>query len=111
MLPESHTAIVARNEHWSADAATQPYECGWAREAVFFVRALKPSTGPQPTGIVEISADGMHWIAEGTSFAMPQHTDDVAVARLSQFGNWLRVRARFEDGASSTVLVTLHLKA
>lgn len=111
MLPESHTAIVARNEHWSADAATQPYECGWAREAVFFVRALKPSTGPQPTGIIEMSPDGMHWIAEGTSFAMPENTDDIAVARLSQFGNWLRVRARFDDGASSTVLVTLHLKA
>lgn len=111
MLPENHTAIVVRNEKWTDSAASQPYECGWAREAVFFVRALTQPTGKQPDFIVEISPDGMRWIPEGTKVGMPAAMDDIAVARLTSFGNWLRIRADFEDGATSSVLVTLHLKA
>lgn len=111
MLPESHTAIVARNEHWTGLATSPPYECGWAREAVFFIRALKVPEGKQPDVSVEISPDGMHWVPEGTRIAMPSSQDEIAVGRIRNFGNWLRVRADFDDGASSTVLVTLHLKA
>lgn len=111
MLPESHTAILARNENWTSNSACQPYECGWAREAVLFIRALKAPEGPQPDVIIEISPDGMHWVPEGTKVAMPSARDEIAVARIANFGNWLRVSAQFEDGASSTVLVTAHLKA
>lgn len=52
----------------------------------------------------------MHWVREGTSLEMPTAQDGVAAARLGHFGNWLRLTARFEEGAESTVLVTLHLK-
>ena len=111
MLPENITAIVARNERWSGAAASEPYEAGWAREAVIFVRALKSPTGRQPKASVEISPDGLHWLPEGSEFSMPAGKDEIRVARITGFGNWLRVSARFEDGAESTVLVTLHLKA
>lgn len=111
MLPENITAIVARNETWTGAAATEPYEAGWAREAVIFVRALKAPEGPQPHAIVEISPDGMHWVAEGATLTMPSEKDEVTVARIRHFGSWLRLSARFDDGAQSTVLVTLHLKA
>ncbi len=111
MLPENITAIVARNERWSGEAATEPYEAGWAREAVIFVRALKQPVGPAPMASVEISPDGMHWVAEGTRLQMPSEKDAIAVARLTGFGNWLRLAARFEPGAECTVLVTIHLKA
>ena len=84
---------------------------GWAREAVFFIRALKPPLGPAPKAWVEISPDGMHWVREGTEFGMPEQLDAIAVARLATFGNWVRVAARYSDGAECTVLVTLHLKA
>jgi hypothetical protein len=111
MLPENITAVIARNERWSGEAASEPYEAGWAHEAVFFVRALKSPVGTAPKGWVEISADGMHWVREGTEFAMPEAQDGIAVARIKSFGNWLRVATRFADGAECTVLVTLHLKA
>lgn len=110
MLPENITAIVARNEKWSGEAASEPYEAGWAREAIIFVRALRSPVGRAPTAWVEISPDGMHWVREGTSLEMPAAKDGVAAARLGHFGNWLRLTARFEEGAESTVLVTLHLK-
>lgn len=111
MLPENITAILARNECWKGKAASEPYEAGWAREAVVFVRALKQPVGEQPLARIEISPDGMHWIAEGGEFALPGEKDGLAVARISHFGNWLRVAADFEPEAQSVVLVTLHLKA
>jgi hypothetical protein len=111
MLPENITAVVARNERWTGDAASEPYEAGWAREAVFFIRALKQPVGASPAAWIEMSADGMHWVREGTEFQMPSQVDAIAVARLTRFGNWLRVATQFEQGAECTVLVTIHLKA
>ncbi len=111
MLPENITAVIARNERWTGDAASEPYEAGWAREAVFFIRALKDPAGVPPTGFIEISPDGMHWVREGAEFQMPGEKDAIAVARLTRFGNWLRVATQFDPEAECTVLVTLHLKA
>jgi hypothetical protein len=110
MLRENITAILARNEPWAGHAATEPYEAGWAIEAVIFVRALKPPVGRQPMARVEISPDGMHWLPEGTEIALPATQDALACARIAHFGNWLRVVADFEDDASTCLLVTLHLK-
>lgn len=111
MLPENITAVVSRNERWSGLAASEPYEAGWAHEAVFFIRALKAPLGAAPKGWVEMSPDGMNWVREGTEFAMPDTLNGIAVARLKMFGNWLRVATAFGEGAECTVLVTLHLKA
>lgn len=111
MLPENITAIVARNELWSGEAASEPYEAGWASEAVIFIRALKDPKGPQPQVRAEISPDGMRWLPEGTAVAMPTARDGISVLRVRHFGNWLRVAASFAGGSESTVLVTMHLKA
>lgn len=111
MLPENITAVIARNELWEEHAATEPFEAGWAREVVIFVRALKEPVGKQPKARVEISPDGIHWIAEGTEFELPTGKDVITCARISHFGNWLRVAAELDSGSSLTVLVTLHLKA
>ena len=111
MLPESITAIVARNERWSGHAASEPHEAGWAREAVIFVRALKEPEGDQPLARVEISPDGMRWLPEGSEAPMPSRKDGIAVLRVKHFGNWLRVAADFPACAESTVLATIHLKA
>ena len=110
MLPESQAAIVARNETWSGEEVTEPYEAGWAREAIIFVRALK-ATGPAGRAYVELSPDGMNWVAEGTSFALPDASNKVTFARVIQFGNWLRIRAGLMPGCSVTVVVTIHVKA
>ncbi|MGN6098823.1 MAG: hypothetical protein ACTHP8_21635 [Bosea sp. (in: a-proteobacteria)] len=111
MLPENLTAVVARNESWTAESATEPYEAGWAKEAIVFVRALKQPKGPLPKARIEISADGMHWCHEGSEFELPSAKDAVTFQRLSHFGNFLRVAATLPDGAEITVLVTFHLKA
>ena len=111
MLAESLSAVVARNETWRGSAATEPYEAGWAREALVFVRALKSPVGALPEARIEISPDGMRWVAEGTTLALPESADRVTFARVRHFGNWLRVAADLPAGAEITVLVTIHLKS
>ena len=110
MLRESCSAIVARNETWCGAAATEPYEAGWALEALVFVRALEDAVGTPGLAHLEISPDGMHWLAEGTRFAMPAKRDQTTWARVRHFGNWLRVSTTLDDGVSVKVLVTLQLK-
>ena len=107
----STSAIVARNETWTGQAATEPYEAGWAQEAVIFVRSLKTPAGAQGYARVEISPDGMNWVAEGTEIALPAEKDAVAFARISHFGTWLRLAASLPEGSATTVLVTIHLKS
>jgi hypothetical protein len=112
MMRESASVIVARNETWSGHGASEPYEAGWAQEAIVFVRALKPPTLKGPAEArVEISPDGMRWVAEGTRFQLPSNADETTYARVRHFGNWLRVAADLEPGTEITVLVTLQLKA
>lgn len=111
-LRENLTAVVARNEAWSGSAATEPYEAGWAREAVLFLRALDDAQLPAAgaTVRVQISPDGMRWLDEGASFPLPLQRDATGFARVRHFGNWLRLAADLPAGQTVKVLATFHLK-
>lgn len=109
-MRQSTSAIVARNREWVGLNHSEPYEAGWAEEAIFFVRALKSPRGTAALAHVEISADGMRWVREGTSFELPTELDAVTFARVSHFGTWLRIAAEIPDDGAQTLLVTLHLK-
>jgi hypothetical protein len=111
MLAQNVAAVICRNEHWTGSAATEPYECGWAKEAVLFIRALKQPTLPEGTRArVQISPDGMRWADEGTTVVLPTKPDGLAFAKLAHFGGWLRLAADLPDGAGITLMVTIHLK-
>lgn len=110
MLRESVTYVIARNEEWSGACATEPVEAGWASEAVFFIRALKPVQGEMPRIKAQLSPDGMRWADEGSSAPMPSDVDDLQVLRISHFGNWLRLTVELADDAATTVLIAVHLK-
>lgn len=107
----SYTAVVERNETWTGPFASEPYEAAWAREAIFFVRALNVRSSAPIEARVQISPDGMHWCDEGTRFSLPASADEVTFARVSHFGGWLRIVGDVPDGASITVIVYLTLKA
>ena len=112
MLRESYTAVVARDEHWQGDAATEPYETAWAGEAIFFLRAL--AVEGDLAGVearVQISADGIHWAEEGTLVPLPGATGTVTFCRVRHFGGWLRLAAELPAGCSARMLVSLSLKA
>jgi hypothetical protein len=111
-IAESTTAILARNDQWTAEqAVSEPYEAGWAREVIVFVRALGDPSGTSGEASIEISPDGIHWIAEGTRFPLPQERDAITFTRVGNFGAWVRVRGHLPAGSESRVLVSLHCKA
>jgi hypothetical protein len=109
MLRENQTAVMARNEWWADGDASEPYEAGWATEAVLFLRALQRE-GEGGAAIVEISPDGIRWVEEGTRFGVPA-AGAVTFARVGHFGQWLRVRMELPPGGRIKVLFTLNLKA
>lgn len=76
------------------DFETHPYEAGWADECIFFI-AVENVSGSNPVlaAAVEISHDGVHWVAEGT-VSEPITTKGLHFLRVKHFGNWLRLRCR-----------------
>jgi len=111
MLAHSTTAIVARNDVWTGKAASEPYECGWAREAIVWVRAMGLEGDLRGVHArIQISPDGLRWLDEGTALALPTAVDGIGFARVREFGNWLRVAVELPKGVSIKVLVTITVK-
>jgi hypothetical protein len=110
MLRENASIVVTRNERWQGGVLTEPVECGWASEAIFFVRMLGGDRCDDTAVRVEISADGMHWASEGTAGTLPMDETEMSALRVSHFGNWLRLAVDVPDGLEFLALVTLHLK-
>ena len=112
MVNQSHTAVVARGEHWRGETASEPYEAAWAREAIFFLRLLKLDGDLGGVcGRVQISADGTHWADEGTTLAFPSEVGTVAFCRVAHFGGFLRLAVTIPEAVSCQVVLTLVLKA
>ncbi len=76
------------------DFQTNPYECGWASECIFFVMVEGVSgRSPRLVGEVEISHDGINWAKEGT-VSDPITAEGLHFIRVKHFGNWLRLNCR-----------------
>lgn len=109
-MNESYTAAVARNERWTGDWTTEPYETAWANEAIFFVRVLDRDGPPEPVEArVQISPDGMRWVDEGTRMTIAAGAE-LTAAKISHFGGWLRLAGRSPEGVTLTVMAYLALK-
>ncbi|HBO45855.1 MAG TPA: hypothetical protein DD670_18410 [Planctomycetaceae bacterium] len=102
------TAVLERHASLAGDFATEPYETPWASEALFFIRA-EETAGENPLlrARVQISADGIHWVDEGTAFPPITTTGDYFV-RISHFGGWLRLAGTIQ-GEEGRFDVTIHL--
>lgn len=109
-LRRTYTAVVERNVLWEKAFTTEPYEVAWASEAIFFIRALDNPMISNPHARVQISPDGMHWVDEGTTIALPTTQDEVSFCKINQFGGWLRLVGNIDTGEKITVIVYLVLK-
>lgn len=109
-MRQSYTAIVERDTLWKEEFATEPYECAWATEAIFFVRTIAAAgLPPGPKARVQISPDGIHWCDEGTAVDL-RSEGGLTFARVRHFGGWLRLAGDLPPGAEVKVLVALALK-
>ena len=68
MPRQVYTAVVERNVTWEGAFATEPYEAGWAAEALIFIRVLKGGVSQQSAAV---QPDGIHWLDEGTASSNP----------------------------------------
>lgn len=110
-MRESTTAVIVRGENWEGSFTSEPFEAGWATEAVFFLRLLKRNGDPAGAEMfVDISPDGMNWVREGARITIPGNLEEVGFAKVGHFGNWLRVSGKMPASATCQALVTLHLK-
>ncbi|MBI4587297.1 MAG: hypothetical protein HY725_00540 [Candidatus Rokubacteria bacterium] len=110
-MRQSYTAVVERANPLSGEFATEPYETGWAREAVIFVKVREePGDNVELRARVQISPDGIDWVDEGTTFPAIRRRG-VYFVKVSNFGNWLRLAGRVTDpGAKIRALVYIALK-
>jgi hypothetical protein len=91
-MKQFQTTITERKLNFTADFETQPYEAGWASEALCFIRVENmKGEAAQFDAAVQISVDGLRWIDEGTTFQTINSLGDYFV-RISHFGGWLRLR-------------------
>jgi hypothetical protein len=109
-MKQSHTTLLERNTEWSGQFETEPYEAGWASEALFFARVLS-SEGDwfDADAEVQISPDGTHWANEWSSMSLDPD-GGTTYCRVSHFGNWLRLVGELPEGVAAKVLVYLVLK-
>lgn len=109
-MRQSYTAVIERAEPLSETFATEPYEAGWACEAVLFIRTLEDSAAAATVRArVQMSPDGIHWVDSGTSF--PDLTGaGITHAPMTNFGNWLRVAGTVDGGGPAKALVYVALK-
>jgi hypothetical protein len=108
MMRNFNTVVLERLKFFHADFATEPYEAGWASEALFFIRVHSlEGSDPVLHSRVQISADGIEWIDEGTSFE-PIDREGNYFIRVKHFGGWLRL-ASVLDGEQPEIKLTIQL--
>ena len=110
MVSQSYTAVVERAQGLKGVFATEPYEAGWAHEAIIYIKVLRLTGGGRIEARLQISPDGVDWADEGTAF--PTMTDaGLYFVRVDNFGSWLRVAGEVVGAdASANVHVYIALK-
>jgi len=106
------TAVLEQGNTYEGAFDTEPYEAGWAGEALWFVRILDEPAAQRITLVPQISPDGLVWM----DAREPALTIDLPDGRLhslaqSHFGNWLRLRVEAAGGRPVKYVIYLALKA
>jgi hypothetical protein len=84
--------VLERLKEFSGGFATEPFEAGWASEALFFIRlhSIEGKDKPAINAKVQISADGIEWIDRGIEFPKITKAGNYYVD-VDRFGGFLRL--------------------
>ena len=105
-MRQFQTSVLELREQISDGFTTQPFECAWAAEAIFFFN-IGGADGAEMTVHAQISPDGVQWLDEGATLC--DFADkDACYLRVNHFGGWLRLR--FSGSGSMTATIRLALK-
>jgi len=82
----NYTVTIERNRVFQGEFTTEPYECGWASEAIFFIRKLETTGRTLGAKLrVQISADGIRWCDEGTILRLTSTEVDLSGQAFREF--------------------------
>lgn len=110
MVSQSYTAVVERAQGLKGAFATEPYEAGWAHEAIIYLKVLRLTDGGHIAARVQISPDGIDWADEGTKLPVATQAG-LYYVKVEKFGSWLRVAGEVKGAADSAdVYVYIALK-
>ena len=106
-MRKSFTAVLEKNAKFTADFATEPYEVGWASEALWFIRVLEMSDNATLSVYPQISPDGLIWCDKGVKSLAIQVSGLHSFASRN-FGHWLRLQCKL-GGKNPMVKVLIYL--
>ena len=103
-----YTVVLERMKFFTESFDTEPYETGWASEAMFFIRVHEMSgKNVKLNSMVQVSADGLEWIDLGTTFPTIERSGNYFI-QVTHFGGWLRLRNEI-SGEHPSLKLTIHL--
>ncbi|MGL9774321.1 MAG: hypothetical protein ACR5LG_11505 [Sodalis sp. (in: enterobacteria)] len=107
-MKEFYSSVIELRQPISQQFSSNPYECGWASEALFFL-TVHPKIADFDHLVVrpKIFLDGVHWTEAPGDATLISEPELTAIA-LTQFGGWLRLELTLEEAAQKA-MVTLHL--
>ena len=91
-MKRTYTAVVERAEPIKGTHESEPYEAGWADEALIFVK-VRDGLDPEAQLMLraQVSPDGIEWVDHHEASSSTVQRDGLAVLPIRNFGNWLRV--------------------
>lgn len=108
-MKQFYTVVLERFACFHEDFTTEPYETGWADEAMFFIRVHEIDKDTKIRSFAQISVDGLVWLDEGTRFQVIDKIGDYFV-KVKDFGGWLRLNNLVFGNSSCKVTIHLVLK-
>lgn len=107
-MKEFYTAVVELRQPIVKEFTSEPYECGWANEAIIFL-TFHPEISAFDEIITQpqISPDGINW-TDLSECAINIKQAGLHAIRLHNFGGWLRVAFTI-SGQTQTATLTLHM--
>ncbi|MEM3385576.1 MAG: DUF6385 domain-containing protein [Nitrososphaeria archaeon] len=108
MRIQTFTAVLERNKIFTTDFETEPYEVGWAVEAIFFIKVLEVKGNDSKLEIiVQISPDGLTWVNNDSNL-LTINDKGLYFIKVKDFGNWIRLACKVK-GESPYFKLTIYL--
>lgn len=107
-MKQFYTVVLDRFKDFSGTYATEPYECGWADEAIAYFTIHQLAQGAVVKAKIQIAMDGIHWHDNGEVLQNLASEGYYLLKVAPNFGGWLRIE--FESTGSCILTPSLALK-
>lgn len=105
-MKQFYTVVLDRLTDFSGRLLSEPYEAGWADEAIAFIRIHEAEPSDHIHAWIQISPDGIEWMDEGHHIECAG-VNSLHCIRISNFGGWLRLCLESERNCKVTTYFAL----